>query len=124
MPAPRRSLMTWLLIAAMGFAAAFTTFYVVRSVREFLFWQQHSDEPIQPWMSIGFVAHSYHVPPPVLHDAMGLPPRPDHRPLERIAASQGVAYTVLRDRLYRAIAQSRPPHPPPRPPVPGDGRRQ
>ena len=118
----RRSMMTWLMIAGLALTVAFTTFHVVRSVRAFLFWRQHADEPIQPWMSIGFVAHSYHVPPPMLHRALGMPPAPDHRPLDRIAATKGMAYTALRDRLYIAIAQARPPHPPP-PPVGTPGGR-
>ena len=118
MPARRRPIMTWLMIAALALAAAFTTYHVVRSVRAFLFWHQHADEPIQPWMTIGFVAHSYHVPPPVLHHALDLPPPRDHRSLARIAAGKGVPYTVLRARLYDAIVHARPPYPPPAPPAP------
>ena len=94
--------MTWLMIAALALTVGLHDLpHRPVGARDFLFWQQHTDEPIQPWMSIGFVAHSYHVPPPVLHDALGLPPAPDHRPLERIAATKGIAYTVMRDRLYR-----------------------
>lgn len=111
MPA-RRPIMTWLTIAVLALTAGFTTYHVVRSVRAFLFWRHHSDEPIQPWMSIGFVAHSYHVPPPALHEALGLPPAPDHRPLARIAAARRVPYATLRAELYRAIDQARPPRPP------------
>ncbi len=117
MPDRRRPIMTWLTIAALALAAGFTTYHVVRSVRAVLFWHQHADEPIQPWMTIGFVAHSYHVPPPVLHDALGLPPPRDHRSLSRIAAAKGLSYTTVRARLYQAIAAARPPRPP-APPAP------
>lgn len=118
MPARRRPLLTWLTIVALALAAGFTTYHAVRSVRAYLFWHKHADEPIQPWMSIGFVAHAYHVPPPALHDALGLPPAHDHRSLGRIAAAKGVAYATLRTQLYAAIAQARLPHPPPPPPPP------
>jgi hypothetical protein len=46
------------------------------------------DETIQPWMSVGYVARSYHVPPPVLLEALGLPDRPDRRPLSAVATEQ------------------------------------
>ncbi len=122
MPARRRPIMTWLMIAGLALAAGFTTYHLVRSVRAFLFWRSHADEPIQPWMTLGFVAHSYHVPPFVLHDALGLPPAPDHRPLERIANGRQLPYATVRDTLYRAIANARPPHPPPHPRSPPPGR--
>lgn len=108
----RRPIMTALMVLAIALAAGFTTYHVVRSVRAFLFWHEHRDEPIQPWMTLGFVAHAYHVPPPVLHAALRLPPAHDHRPLSRIAAAQGTTYADVRARLYRAIASARPPAPP------------
>ena len=59
-------------LAALALTAGFTAFHIVRSVRDLVYWRQHADEPIQPWMTIGFVAHSYHVPPPVLATAITL----------------------------------------------------
>ncbi|MBK7199321.1 MAG: hypothetical protein WAW03_15260 [Anaerolineae bacterium] len=46
------------------------------------------DETIQPWMSVGYIARSYRVPPTVLLETLGLPARSDHRPLSAVAAEQ------------------------------------
>src|SRR4030088_1735861 len=47
--------------------------FVIRAVRPAIYWHYHQDEPIRGWMTLGYVAHSYHVPPHVLHQALGLP---------------------------------------------------
>ena len=82
------------LIALFVAIVAFTGYHAVRTVSDALYWNAHRDEPIEPWMTIGYVAHSYHVPPHILHAALNLPPTPDRRPL------------------------ARPPYPPPGPPPP------
>ena len=48
-----------------------------------------ADEPIQGWMNIGYIAHSYHVPAYVLAQALGLPPGPED-----------IAYWPDTDRLW------------------------
>ena len=58
----RRRLMLLAFVVVLGF----TGFHIVRTVRDAVYWHQHRDEPIESWMSIGFIAHSYHVPPHVL----------------------------------------------------------
>ena len=116
-----RSRLRWLLAALLLVVGTVTAVQIVRSVDDFLFWQAHRDEPIQPWMPIGFVAHSYHVPPFVLEQALQLPPGPppDRRPLGTIATARGENFAATRDRLLAAIAHARPPYPPPAPPAPG-----
>ncbi len=108
-----------LLLIAFLLALSFTGFHVVRTVRDAIYWHQHRDEPIEGWMSVGFVAHSYHVPPHVLLMAIGLPagPPPDRRPLETIASAQGRSVEQLTAILQNAIVHSRPPYPPPPPPL-------
>ena len=64
-------------------------------------------------MNIGYVAHSYRVPPHVLHQALGLPPKPDKRPLRRIAKAQNRTMDEVRAILQDAIIQARQPYPPP-----------
>lgn len=65
------------------------------------------DETIQPWMSVGYVARSYHVPAPVLLEALGLPDHPDRRPLSAVAASQQRPVSALIAILERTIADYR-----------------
>lgn len=120
MTARGRSRLRWGLAALLVLVATFTAVQIGRSVNDFLFWRAHRDEPIQPWMSIGFVAHSYHVPPFVLERAVGLPPGPppDRRPLGIIATARNESFAVVRDRMSVAIVHARPPYPPPAPPAP------
>ena len=106
-----------LLLVAFALALGFTGFHVVRTARDAIYWSRHRDEPIAGWMTVGFVAHSYHVPPHVLLMAIGLPPGPpDRRPLGAIAEAQGRSVEQLTTILETAIVHARPPYPPPAPP--------
>jgi hypothetical protein len=93
----------------------FTAFFAVRTYRRAEFWRQHRDQPIAGWMRVGFVANSYHVPPPVLNRAVGLGPEArDPRPLNKIAEDQGRNFEELKTELEKAIADFRSrPHPSP-----------
>lgn len=105
-----------LLIAALVGALSFTGYHIARLTYDAIYWSQHRDEPIQRWMTLGYVAHSYHVPPHVLHQALGLPPRPDRRPIGRIAGDSGMSVDTIEAKLTDAIVHARPPYPPPGPP--------
>jgi len=105
--------------AAFLLSLAIGIFFVVRAVRPAIYWHYHKDEPIESWMSVGYVAHSYHVPPHVLFLALGLPHKPpDKRPLSEIARAQNRSMDEIRTILLDAIVHARPPYPPPPPPPP------
>jgi hypothetical protein len=75
-----------------------------------------ADEPIHPWMSIPYVAHSYQVPSYVLYEALGLPRvAHDRRPLVIIARELHLPVGVVISKLHDAILHSRPPYPTPLP---------
>jgi hypothetical protein len=106
---------------ALGFLLFLSVgvFFVVRAVRPAIYWHYHQDEPIRAWMNIGYVAHSYRVPPHVLYKALGLPHKPpDRRPIRDIARSQNRSVDEVIAILRAAIIQARPPNPPPSPPEP------
>ena len=109
-----RILLALALLAALGF----TTLHVVRTAEDAIYWREHRDEPIQGWMTVGFVAHSYHVPPHVLLLALhlSLGPPPDKRNLASIAAARGQSVDQLAAILNNAVVHVRPPYPPPPPP--------
>jgi hypothetical protein len=91
--------------------------FLGRALRPAIYWHYHQDEPIRGWMNVGYVAHSYHVPPYVLHQALGLSLKtPDRRPLREIAKAQNRSMDEIRTVLLDAIAHARPPYPPPSPP--------
>jgi hypothetical protein len=67
-------------------------------------------------MTIGYIANSYHVPPPVLKQALGLPANvPDKRPLARIAHEQNRPVEELISLLNETIEAERQQKPPPTP---------
>jgi hypothetical protein len=111
----RKSLVAvaFLLSLALGIV------FVIRAVRPAIYWRHHQDEPIRGWMTMGYVAHSYHVPPSVLHQALGLPEKPpDRRPLREIAKAQNRSMDEITTALLGAIARARGPYPPsPSPPL-------
>lgn len=103
--------LTFLVFLSVG------VFFVVRAVRPAIYWHYHQDEPIRPWMNVGYVAHSYHVPPHVLYQALGLPHRPpDKRPIRDIARAQNRSVDEVIAVLMDAIVHARPPYPPTTPP--------
>ena len=53
----------WLVVLAFVLVVSFTGMFAVRTVRRAIYWHYHQDEPIRAWMSLGYVAHSYNVPP-------------------------------------------------------------
>jgi len=65
------------------------------------------NEPVRPWMSVPFIAHTHHVPPAALFHAIGLEPQQhDRRPLRTIAREQHrPVEDVVRD-LERALANA------------------
>jgi hypothetical protein len=108
----------WLVVLAFVFVLSFTGLFAVRTVRRAIYWHYHQDEPIRPWMNIGYIAHSYSVPPWVLRQALGLPPRtngPDRRPIREIAREQNRSVEEVISILQDAIVHARPPYPPPGP---------
>ena len=108
----------WLVVLAFLFVVTFTGLFAVRTVRRAIYWHHHHDEPIRPWMNLGYITHSYSVPPWVLHQALGLPPRPDRRPIREIAREQKRSVDEVIGILHNAIVHARPPYPPPGPPPP------
>ena len=109
----------WLLTAAFAVALVWTGLFAVRASRHVRPLRAAADEPIRPWMSIPYVAHSYHVPPQVLFQALDLPFNPrDRRPIGKIARAQGRSIQDVEALLRQAIIHARPPYPPPPPPPP------
>jgi len=107
----------WLLAGVFLVALVFAGLFTVRTVTFALYWRNHHEEPIERWMTVNYVAHSYVVPREVLEEALGIPPsnppiRPDRRPLGKIAEETGRSFDEVKATLHDAIARARPPAPP------------
>jgi hypothetical protein len=101
----------WLVVGAFVAAVALTGVFALRAVHHAAHVRPRVDESIRPWMSVPYIAHSYHVPPHVLFEAIGLPTRPDKRPIRAIAREQKRPVTELISQLTEAIDRARPPNP-------------
>lgn len=109
----------WIALIAFALVVTATGFFAVRTVRRAIFWRQHHDEVIRPWMSVPYVGHSYRVPPHVLYEALKIPPQPhDRRPLRQIAREQNRSVEEVTTVLRDAIARERAIHPSGAPPAP------
>jgi len=70
------------------------------------------NEPIRPWMSVPFIAHTHHVPPDVLFRAIGLPPyEHDRRPMRAIARAEHRPVDELVRDIEKALADAGHTHP-------------
>lgn len=120
----------WLLAVVFLVAVAAAGLFAVRTVVNMLYWSQHHDEPIERWMPVNYIAHSYDVPPEVLWNALDLPDprterRRDFRPLSEIAETRGQSFEEVRALLERAITGFRAsprPQGGAQPPAPRDDR--
>ncbi len=113
-----------LVILAVAFCVAIAATFIFgirlsRHARR-LRWE---NEPIRPWMSVPFIAHTHHVPARILYQAIGLEPEPhDRRPLRMIAREQHRPVDdVVRD-LERALVNAGHVHPAPSSPGSGSGK--
>lgn len=106
----------WLVVSAFILVLVFTGLHAFRAVRHAVYWSHHRDEPIHAWMSVGYVARSYHVPPRFLYDALELQHTPhDRTPIRQIAREQNRTVREVIAALEDAIARARQPKssPPP-----------
>ncbi len=101
----------WILLLFFLVTLTVTGLFAARAFRRAVYWRAHQDERIRPWMSVGYVAHSYRVPAPVLYQAIGVEPTPrDRRPLRKIAAEQNRSVDILISELQHAIIEFRRSH--------------
>jgi hypothetical protein len=115
----------WAVLVAFVLVLGFIGQRTFHTYRAASYWRHHRDEPIHGWMRVGYVAHSYHVPPRVLYEALGLPHQPpDRRPLRAIAKAHNQSLDEVIAILQEAIADARSSRPPPSPPPRADGGPQ
>lgn len=104
-----------LLTVGVLLAVALTLFFSVRLLMGAIFWADpaHRDVPPAPWMTPRFVAHSWHLPPEVVSEALAFKREgKDGRiTLGQLAAERDVPVEKLIDDLKAAIAAHREAHP-------------
>jgi hypothetical protein len=102
----------WIRIAAIAFAFLLaiggTIIFAYRAGRA----ARHihaAYEPVRPWMSVPFVAHTHHVPEEILFQAIGVEPRAPHdrRSIRRLAHELGRPVPEVIAQLDHAIASEK-----------------
>jgi hypothetical protein len=97
----------WALVAICAGALVFAGWHLVGAARHASQLASHRRDPIAPWMTVGHVAHAYHVAPAVLEQALGTQPGgPDRRPLRVIAKQRGESFETLQATLLEAIQRA------------------
>ena len=98
----------------MGLALGVAVFFAVRLTLFTIYWADpaHREQAIEGWMTPGYVARSWDVPPEVIRAA--LPPPSDLHPgtrptLDRIAEDAGIPLPDLIAALTAAIDGARAP---------------
>lgn len=98
-----------LLLIAFIIASLAAILFAVRLMIFTIYWSQHRDEPLQGWMTIGYVARSYDLPREALAVELGLVEGATPRiSLSGIAKLRGVPLASVEERVLAFIATSRP----------------
>ncbi|MBY6200753.1 hypothetical protein KUV65_05220 [Maritalea mobilis] len=96
-------------LVAFALALAVAIFFLVRLVLHTLYWADpaHRNQPLEGWMTPGYIARSYQVEGDILRDAIGLahPEFPTARPtLNQIAEARGVPLEQVIAEIEAALA--------------------
>jgi hypothetical protein len=98
------------LTAAFLLACALTLFFAVRLTWHTVYWANHQDEAIRPWMTVGYVARSWDLDPRAIDALAGLPlPEVKGRPqpLSEIALDRGVPVAEVIALVEAAVKELR-----------------
>lgn len=101
-----------LLVGGFVLALAVMVFFVIRSVAFWIYWADpaHRNQEIEPWMTPRYVAHSWHVPPDVVVEALDLAPGGRRITMAEIAEREGVSLDEIAERVVAAIEAERAAH--------------
>lgn len=103
-------------LAVVAFVAALLValFFAARLLYFTVYWSDpaHRNQPIEDWMTVGYVARSYGVPRDELAQAIGVMPAPGkRRTLAQLASERGVDTATIRVELQQAIIKLQSAHP-------------
>ncbi len=99
-----------LLTIAFLLAGTLTTFFAVRLVASWIYWNDpaHRDLDIAGWMTPRYVAHSWRLPPEILAETLDLgPPAGSPPTIAELAAERGVTVEDLARQIEAAAEAHR-----------------
>ena len=95
------------LTVAFLLACLATLFFAGRFVTFSIYWAQHRDMPVEPWMTVSYAARSWGIAPATLNDLLDLPApevKGHPQPLTEIARDRGIPVDDLLADVEAAIA--------------------
>lgn len=98
------------LTAAFLLACAVTLFFAGSTVWRGTYWALHLEEPVRPWMTVGYIGRSWGVDPRKIDALAGLPlpeVKGHPQPLSEIARDRGVPVEDVIAEVEAAIAKLR-----------------
>jgi len=95
------------LLGGFALAVLVTVFFATRFVVQTVYWSnpENQNQQVQPWMTVGYVARSWHLDVHEIDALAGLP-RPDGHPLTliEIARVRGVPVAEVVKQVEDAVA--------------------
>jgi hypothetical protein len=93
------------LLSAFALALVLTLFFAGRFVWAAIYWSQHREMPVQGWMTVGYVGHSWGLDPRALDGAAGTPVPAKGHPLtlDEIARARGVPVAQVIAEVTAAV---------------------
>ncbi len=93
------------LLAGFALAAALALFFGGRILFGVIYWADHQDEAVQPWMTVGYVGRSWGLDPREIDARAGLPfPEGNPLTLDEIARQRGVPVAEIVDLVKATVA--------------------
>ena len=100
-----------LLVIGFSLASMIALVFLVRLLLFALYWQDpdHRNQPLEAWMTLGYVAHSYDIPRHALFEELAFDPtaREERPTLAELAEERGVTFEVLEQQIIAAIEDIR-----------------
>jgi hypothetical protein len=91
------------LQSALAASIALLLFFAARASYRFYRFKKDANEPVGPWMSLGYAARAHGIDPGALHLALGFTPgKPERGPLGGIAKRHGFD---VKDFMVRVNAE-------------------
>lgn len=94
------------LVIAFLLTSAVALFFAFRLISHVVYWRQHHHEPVQPWMTVGYVGKAWGLDPREIDRRAGLPPPADHPfTLNEVAQQRGVPPSQIVDLVNKTVQE-------------------
>ena len=100
----RMALLAFVLVTVLAL------FFAIRATMQIIYWNdpRHQNQPLENWMTLGYIARSYSLPRDELAAALNFSrDREGGKSLKSIAAQRGISTAALIEQIEAAIEKVR-----------------